>query len=306
MEEHALGPDLACSRFLIALFMLYACAGCGGAVPSEAPTSIKPALQSHFDPENAGSVQGSVSWRGDPPLVPQIEGWLNPAVENGPRQKQVRPNPNAPQIDPETHGLQNAIVFLEGVSAETGRPWDLPRVRVVQRDFEFHVLQGGVDSQVGFVRRGDPIEMLSADHAFHALQADGAVFFCLMFPDPNAPLTRKLERAGLVELASAAGYTWMRAYLFVEESPYYCRVDNRGHFQLTGVPAGDYELACWVPNWIEDRHERDPETALIIRQFFLPPVKKTLHVSIPPGRTIEASCEFSSADFERPKTASGR
>jgi hypothetical protein len=148
--------------------------------------------------------------------------------------------------------------------------------------------------------------MLSEDQAFHALQADGAAFFCLMFPDPNAPLTRKLDRAGLVELASAAGYTWMRAYLFVDENPYYCRADAQGHFQLSGIPAGDYELACWAPNWIEDRHERDPETALIIRQYFLPPVKKTLRVSIRPRHTVEASFEFSSADFQRPKTGAGR
>src|SRR5262249_40869073 len=146
-------------------------------------------------------------------------------------------------------------------------------VVVEQRLQRFLVRQGQIDGHIGFVRRGDAVAMVSRDTFFYSLHADGAAFFTLAFPDPEKPLTRRLTEKGLVELTSGAGSFWMRAYLFVDDHPYYARTDGQGRFTLEQVPPGNYELVCWLPSWRVERQERDPETGQVSRVFFRRPVE---------------------------------
>jgi hypothetical protein len=201
----------------------------------------------------------------------------------------VRPNPNAIRIDPATGGVENAVMFLRGVDPSRARPWDHGPVRVVMKDYQFCIQQADADSAYGFVRSGDAVEVVSQDPVFHALHTDGPVFLSLMFPDANQPLTRRFEHKGVVELTSAAGYSWMRAYLFVDDQPYYARTNSHGEFLLDGIPQGRYELMCWLPNWEEARHEWEPETALVTRIFFRPPHEVHFSVTIDGGHTLKRS-----------------
>jgi hypothetical protein len=191
-------------------------------------------------------------------------------------------------------------VFLEGIDLKKSKSWDHPPVRVEQRGQHLRVHQGAVVSRIGFVYRGDPVEMVSKDRRFHSLHADGAAFFTLTFPDPNRPRVRRFSETGLVELTSAAGYFWMRAYLFVADHPYYTRTDARGHFTLPDVPPGRYCLVAWLPNWHMDHHERDSETGSIVRWYFTAPVRWSQPVVVKPGRTAQVGFRFEEKDF-RPK-----
>jgi hypothetical protein len=184
------------------------------------------------------------------------------------QKRQQRANPNAPRIDARTKGIDGAVVFLRGVDRARARAWNLPKATVEQRDCQFQIVQGADSSNVGFVRPGDEIEMVSRDPWLHALHAGGSSFFTLMFPDPDQPLQRRLVGPGLVELSSNAGYFWMRGYLFVDFHPYYCRADREGRFTLKDVPPGAYQLVAWLPNWNVARQERDPESGLVSRIAF--------------------------------------
>jgi hypothetical protein len=241
-------------------------------------------MASAFDPRTAGGIRGQVVWRGAVPSVPAFEPrFFVPAGSPRPPQL-IRENPNAPVVDAVGRGVGNAVVFLRGLDPRKARPWNQPPVRVEQRDWRLHLMQGETDSRVGFVRRGQPITVVSKEPRFHALHAGGAAFFSLTFPDPEQLRSRRLPQAGLVELSSAAGYYWMRAYLFVDDHSYYVRTDAQGRFVLQDVPAGRYQLVCWLPNWRESRHERDPETGLLTRLFFAPPLEQEQTVVVQRGR----------------------
>jgi hypothetical protein len=205
-----------------------------------------------------------------------------------------------PIIDPGSGGVSDAVVFLRKVDPRKARPWDHEPVRIEQRDYQIHILQGDVESRCGFVRRGDAIEMVSRQAVFHSLHAGDANFFTLAFPDSDQPLTRRLDRSGLTELTSAAGYFWTRGYLFVADHPYYCCTGGNGNFTLPQVPAGHYELVCWHPNWRERTHDRDPESALISRLFFQAPVELVRQVEVTAGATVTASITLTTADFNKP------
>ncbi len=300
------------------VLLLLTAAGCARLSSSEPPARPAPAapsplplspvagergrgegaeLPSHFDPATAETITGRVTWTGDIPEVAPFRSWVHLTPQGG--DKLVRENPHAPRIDPMTKGAGNAVVFLRGVLPAESRPWDHPPVRVEQDDYRLHVRQGETDSPYGFVRRGELVEMVSRQNEFHSLQVRGAAFFTLAFPDPDQPRSRQLQNTGLVELTSGAGYYWMRAYLFVDEHPYYTRTDSSGRFTLSQVPPGNYELVCWMPNWLEDRHERDPETGLVFRHFFREPVKVTRQVRVGKGESPMVEFEVSAGLFRR-------
>jgi hypothetical protein len=181
------------------------------------------------------------------------------------------------------------VVFLRGVDVRAARPWDHPPVRVEQKVCRFRVRQGDVESQCGFLRRSDDLTMISLDEAFHSLHAGGAAFFTLTFPDPFQPRRRRLDQNGLVELSSSAGYFWVRAYLFVDEHPYYTRTNEEGRFTLPQVPPGQYDLVCWLPRWVLERQERDPESGHITRVYFRPPLEDVRPVILGTRETVEVS-----------------
>jgi hypothetical protein len=275
---------------VVAMLLVVGTTGCGEPPPTPpAPEPVSDA-GSEFNAASAGTITGRVRWAGDPPTVPPLIERPNILNPDPNRTATAWPNPNAPVIDSETRGVKGAVVFLRGVDPRRARPWNLPPVRVVMRGQQFHVQQGESDGAVAFVHRGDEVEMLSADQAFHSLHASGAAFFTLAFPDPDRPRRRRLTERGIVELTSAAGYFWMRGYLIVDYHPYYALTDAAGRFRLTDVPAGRYEVVCWLPDWREERHERDPETSLIIRLFFRPPWETVRPVEV--ARRAEATMDF--------------
>src|SRR5205814_2896267 len=117
------------------------------------------AAVSHFDATTAGTVQGRVLWRG---AIPDLKPATFPVQLPNGFHWDTRPAPNAPDIDFATRAVRNAVVFLRGVDPAAARPWDLPPVSVEQRDMLFRVIQGeGSPRTVGFVRRGDSVELVS-------------------------------------------------------------------------------------------------------------------------------------------------
>jgi hypothetical protein len=164
-------------------------------------------------------------------------------------------------------------------------------------DCQLHIRQGENDSHFGFLRPGDHLGMVSCDPWFHLLHADGAAFFSLAFPDPGQPLQRVLREKGIVEFTSAAGYIWMRSYVFVDDHPYYTPTDKQGRFEFRQVPPGRYEVVCWMPNWTKARHERDPEAGSIIRLLFNPPVIEVNAVVLRTHGTAEVDFQMSAEKF---------
>jgi hypothetical protein len=206
-------------------------------------------------------------------------------------------NPNAPAIASGSGGVAEAVVYLRGLDPRKGKPWNLPEVRIEQRGRRFHILQGKTESHIGFVRRGEAVGMVSRDAFFYSLHAGGAAFFTLTFPEADKPVARRLDRKGLVELTSAAGDFWMRAYLFVDDHPYYARTDSQGRFTLEKVPPGDYELVCWLPSWRVERKERDPESGQVSRIFFGRAVEMVKPVTVKPGGRHRINLSLGAGDI---------
>jgi hypothetical protein len=272
--------------FLMGLLLLLALGGC--AEEGAQPEAILPAPPAQdgpaFDAANTGVIEGQVVWEGPVPKPAPFVVFATP--DNPPPDGKLltyQANPFRPLVGPVHRGVEDVVVYLRRIDPGLDRRWPHDPVHIEQRERKLLVVQGSQTSRVGFVRRGDSIAAVNCDGEFHALRARGAAFFTLPFVDRDRPTARRLEQAGIVELSSGAGYFWMQAHLFVVEHPYYTRTDREGRFRLEQVPAGNYEAVCWMPSWIVARKERDPESGLIARAVFAPPVEQVAPVLVQPG-----------------------
>ena len=58
-------------------------------------------------------------------------------------------------------------------------------------------------------------------------------------------------------------------------------------------------MVCWLPNWLEASHERDPETSRISRLAFRPPAEKVTTAEVRPGAPATVGIELRADDFTR-------
>ncbi len=259
------------------------------------PRDLAPAAAAGaaFDANTCGTIEGRVVWDSAIPDVEPLRTFH--AVDNpGPGGKFLtfEENPFRPLVDPEGRGLQDAVVYLRDVDARRARPWrhDPVLVEIVGRRIQ--VVQGGTTGRVGLVLRGASIEVVNRDHEYHSLRARGAAFFCLPLAEPDRPSRRRLDQAGVVRLFSGAGYAWMHANLLVADHPYYARTDARGGFRLEDVPAGSYEAVCWMPSWVIDRVEREPESGFATRLVFASPIERSATVTVAARQTSTLNFKF--------------
>lgn len=259
-------------------------------------TSVVP-IGTRFDPMEAGGIRGQMTWNGRTPTIPKIQ-----AVIRSNLQGLTIDNPHTPRIDEKTQGMAGVVVFLRGVDPQRSRPWDLPpvRVEIAQNQLRIHSdddSPGGVPRAVGFTRVGDTVTLNVRDPGIQMVRARGAAFFTLPFPVPDQPLARRFDQPGRVELTNGAGYYWQSADLFICEHPYYAITNTDGVFHLPQVPPGEYELVAWVRDWHLADVDRDPETGLILRQHYQPPVEKSERIVVPARQETTQNMMFQESDF---------
>jgi hypothetical protein len=270
------------------LVLLLTASSCDDAPEFLAPQpDAKPAAEtppSRFNPQTAGRIIGRVTWIGEKPTYPpMLFGTPKP---DGSVDVKLIANPNLPVIDEKSRGLAGVVVFLRGIDPAAAKPWDLSPASVEMKDLDIRIRQGTAASRAGFVRRGERVEMCSREPAFHILRARGAAWFSLTFPEPDQPLSRSFVSLGRVEFWSGAGYYWANAHLFVVDHPYYALTDGEGRFALEQAPPGPVEVVAWMPAWEVVKLERDPETGLVYRQTYAPPLERSRSVTLTPSSTV--------------------
>jgi len=273
--------------------------GCSEASLPPPPESKKQetALAQSFDPAAAGTIRGRIVWDGDAPapeetLVRAIA--YHPTFYKNPARFVT---PHVPTVHPEHRGVGNAVVYLRGIDPRRSKAWDHANVRVEFHERQLLVQQGKQYASLGFVRRGSAVEIVNRDTEYHNLHARGAAFFALPLIEPNRVHERALPQTGIVDLSCGAGYYWLHAHLFVAEHPYYTRTDADGNFALEQVPAGKYEVVCWLPSWHVTRKEVDPETGIIARLAWAQPQEQVRPLQVQVGRTSEVTYRWTRAMF---------
>ena len=106
-----------------------------------------------------------------------------------------------------------------------------------------------------------------------------------------------MTKAGIAELTSGAGYYWLHGHLFVAEHPYYAQTDADGRFRLEQVPAGKYELMCWLPSWVVMRREYDPEAGIMVRYVWAEPKVQVQAVTVLANTVVDVDYRWQEKMF---------
>jgi len=278
---------------LVVLFALFLSSSCSRApaVPKESPPTL---LAAQFDPKTSGIIRGRVVWKGKAPSIDPIR--LLVKVDGF---EAVQPNPNAPLVDPKSGGMDQVLVYLRNVDPARSKPWSHAPVEVAFETGKLLVQQGGRACRAGIVQRGSELTFISHETKKHILMGRGAAFFSLPLLEPETPTRRKLEDSGIVELSSGAGLFWQRSFLWVGNHPYAAITNAAGEFELRDVPAGDYDIVCWSPNWHIEGNERHPEFGEIERLLFAPAVEQSAKITVRSNETATTEFSWSEADFKK-------
>jgi hypothetical protein len=131
------------------------------------------------------------------------------------------------------------VVFIQNVGQ--GKAWDkpesLPILTNSQCEFSPHVQ---------IVQVGTDMDFSNADPVFHNLHAflDKSTIYNVSLPKGGRKIRRPLSESGMVRV-DCDSHPWMRAWIFVAQSPYYALTGPDGRFVIKDIPPGSYTLKAW-------------------------------------------------------------
>ena len=205
--------------------------------------------------KDGGTITGVVEFEGTPPPPEKIEVTKD--------QKVCGESKESHALIVNDGKVQNAVVFIEGI--EKGKKMEPTTVTFDQKECEYvpHVLVFPPKSKV---------EILNSDGILHNIHT---------YSEKNPPMNvaqpkfkKKIEKSfdqpENIEVKCDA-HGWMSGVFVVQEHPYYVATDEKGAFELTDVPPGEYTLKVW--------HEKLGE--------------QTQKVKVEPGGKAEASFKLS-------------
>lgn len=153
-------------------------------------------------------------------------------------------------VDPVVLGpdgaLLNAVVAIKDIKA--GRPWaKRGAYQIVQERCAFHphVQIAPRDIELT-IHNKDPL--LHNIHAYETIGRARRTLFNIAQPQAGQVDKHRLElrRGHIVEIDCDA-HNWMSAWIFTSEHPYLAVTGAPGHFALSDVPPGTYEVSAWHP-----------------------------------------------------------
>ena len=222
-------------------------------------------------------VLGRVVWQGEMPVVGPFRAPNSPGVGQSDAGLKTWRNPLAPQIGADK-GLAGVLVWVDGDKSK--RTKKRGPARVVVAENQISIEQDGATVPVGLLNLGDSVTVESRQASLFTVRGRGAATFALPLVEPNKPVTRKLDRAGWVELSSGSGQYWARSWLWVGAPGSAAFTDKGGNFRLDGLATGKQTIVARLPNWVIQKFERDQETGELLEATFGEPLMESVEVEL--------------------------
>jgi plastocyanin len=179
-----------------------------------------------------GSVAGVVKLGGAPPPLPALKVTKDTSVCGGAK-------PNEAVLVSGGGALANVVVSLRAAKPSAAPP-PTPNAAVDQQGCQYR-------PHVQAVTVGTSLALVNSDAVLHNVHGHtGPVqVFNVAMPIRNQRVPTRLTRPGLVQLQCDAGHSWMGAWIYVFEHPYFAVTGGDGKFEIKDVPAGHYTVEYW-------------------------------------------------------------
>lgn len=94
------------------------------------------------------------------------------------------------------------------------------------------------------VTKGDTVKFLNHDTVAHNVYTPDGTPYNLGSFKPNEDRTHKFDETGVYSQLCSI-HPEMLGYIYVNQNPYAAAVDAKGHYVISNVPPGSYQLAVW-------------------------------------------------------------
>jgi plastocyanin len=184
---------------------------------------------------NGGTIKGQVKYEGAPPAREKIEITKDAKV-CGTETEKLKED----LVVGAGGGIANVVVRLSNISKGAALEPAKPNPTLDQKVCQFrpHVL---------VFPAGSTLDVLNSDGILHNVHTYAEVNPAVNKAQPGfkKQIQLKFEKPEFPIRAECDAHPWMKAWLVVQEHPYYAVTDESGNFSMSNVPAGDYEIEAW-------------------------------------------------------------
>lgn len=183
---------------------------------------------------NGGTIKGLVQYDGAPPARGQIDITKDARVCASEGATKLKED----LIVGSGGGIANVVVRLTGITK--GAALEPAKATLDQKTCQFrpHVL---------LLPAGGTLDVINSDGILHNVHTYG---------EANAPINKAqpgfkkqiqltFDKPEFPVRIECDAHPWMKAWLVVQEHPYYALTDESGAFTIANVPPGEYELEAW-------------------------------------------------------------
>lgn len=145
-------------------------------------------------------------------------------------------------VDKTGAALPEVVVYAIPVGASIPAPAASSEVlSIAQQNYQFN-------PYVTPVRIGTRIKFPNFDKVEHHVKSfSSAKEFEFKLYDKDTPPPVTFDKPGIV-IAYCLIHEWMRAYIYVLDTPYFAKTDAAGNAKIEGLPEGSYEVKAWHPD----------------------------------------------------------
>ncbi len=216
---------------VIAAVLAFAISGCGGHGNGE---SMSPA--SAVDATTAGSITGTVTLNGAPPVSKPIDMSASPACV------QANSWPVVPPIvvTGENGAFANVVIYVKDGLGHYRYDTPLETAVLAQKNCMYvpHVVALMTD-QPFEIQNNDPTM-----HNVHPMPKHNRQWSTSQ-PVGSAALKSTFSRPEFAMAVLCNVHPWMRAVVFVFDHPYFAVTSTAGTFELKNLPPGTYTIEAW-------------------------------------------------------------
>jgi len=143
--------------------------------------------------------------------------------------------------DREGQSMTNVVIALKPVGIAA--PVTLPAtITVTQESLSFK-------PYISVIRKGSSVVFANRDTVEHHIKSfsSSRPFEIAVHKPGDTPPPIRFDSEGAI-VAYCILHDWMRAYVYVADTPWYGVSDTSGLTRIENIPAGDYEVTAWHPD----------------------------------------------------------
>ena len=192
-------------------------------------------------------------------------------------------------FDPETLGLSNCVITIEGI--EKGKDWP-EALRSKDRESTIDQKHCQYIPHIMVTREKTQLVVDNSDAATHNIHGYFESMLDTKFNFGSGAGVKGqivaeayLEKSGKY-IVKCDIHPWMNAYVHAVSHPYFAITDAKGKFVIEGVPPGEYTVKVWHEGMVETPTVKDNQ---ITGYDFSPDWEETVTVTVEAGKpaTIE-------------------